>query len=76
MPARTTVCGLFVAESLMVSVPVRGPEADGAKTTFAVHEEEDDSVVPQLLDGTEKSPDVLIAPIVSACGLVFVIVTV
>ena len=48
-PVRPTVCGLPLALSVIVSVPVRLPLVVGVKVTFTVHEAFAATLVPQLL---------------------------
>ena len=54
---RVTICGEFVASSVMVSVVVRIPEASGANVTGMVQLEPDATVIPRQFDpDVEKSP--------------------
>ena len=48
-PVSETLCGLFEALSVIVSVPVRKPLAVGAKVTLTVQLELAATLVPQLL---------------------------
>ena len=49
VPDKVTVCGLDIASSVSVSVPVCDPEAEGVKITLILQEAAGDSVLPQLL---------------------------
>jgi hypothetical protein len=55
VPERATVCGLFVAESVKVSVAVRLPAAAGWNSTVTVQLAEAARLVPQLLPDKVKS---------------------
>ncbi len=66
VPLSETVCVAPVtlpALSVMVSVPLRAPEAAGVKPTVMVQVEPATSVAPQLLV-SEKSPELALPPIV------------
>ncbi len=56
VPVSATVCGLFVAESVKLSVAVRAPDAVGLKTTEAEQLAAAARLAPQLLVGILKSP--------------------
>ena len=49
VPVRETVCGLFAALSVMVSMPLRVPLAVGVKVTLTVQVVLGARLVPQLL---------------------------
>ena len=56
VPVNATVCGLFVAESVKVSVAVRVPAAAGVNVTLTVQLPEPARVAPQVFDEMAKSP--------------------
>ncbi|HMC60698.1 MAG TPA: hypothetical protein VKJ01_16025 [Candidatus Solibacter sp.] len=49
VPVSGSVCGLPVALSVTVIVPLRVPEATGVKVTLMAHEPPEAPPVPQLL---------------------------
>lgn len=49
VPLSATVCGLFVAESVKLSVALRAPDAVGLNTTEAPHVPAAARLVPQVL---------------------------
>ena len=53
---RLTVCGLFVALSLNVSVPAREPVVAGVNVTLIVQVAPAAILAPQVLVAIEKSP--------------------
>ena|SRR5690242_16625696 len=57
MPVSETICGLPVASSVIVMLPVRVPAAVGVKATLNVHDAPGFTVLPQLLVWA-KSPAV------------------
>ena len=50
IPLRDRVCGLLLASSVAVRVPVREPSAVGVNVTLMVQVAPAASVLPQLLD--------------------------
>jgi hypothetical protein len=48
VPVKLTVCGLVLALSVRVSVPVRVPDAEGVKVTLIVQLPLGLTLVPQL----------------------------
>jgi hypothetical protein len=56
LPESETVCGLFVAESVKLSVAVRAPVAVGLKMIDAAQFDEVARLVPHVLLAMEKSP--------------------
>ena len=56
VPVRLTVCGLFVALSLNVSVPAREPVVTGINVMLIVHVAPAPILAPQVLVAIEKSP--------------------
>ena len=78
MPDRLTVCGLVLALSVTLRVPVRVPRFDGVNTTeiaqlaFAANVLGDNG---QVLDACAKSPEVEIPEIVSGTAWLFLTVT-
>jgi len=56
VPVRLTVCGLFVALSLNVSVPAREPVVAGVNVTLIVQAAPAAIVAPQVLVAIAKSP--------------------
>jgi hypothetical protein len=75
VPVRLTVCGLFEALSLNVSVPPREPVAVGKNFTLIVHVAPAAMLAPQVLVAIEKSPLVEMLENASAVFLRFVSVT-
>src|SRR5438270_9123469 len=65
VPFNDAVCGLPLAESVMVSVPVRAPDCDGVKLTLTVQLAPAARLAEQLLVSA-KSPFAAIPLIVSA----------
>jgi hypothetical protein len=57
VPDNATVCGLFPAESVKVSVPLRVPAAPGVNVMLTVHVPEPASVAPQVFAEIAKSPE-------------------
>ena len=74
-PVRLTVCGLFAALSVMVSVPVRLPVAEGVNVTEIVHDAFIAKLAPQF-DVALKSPLAAMLAMVSEPFPEFVSVTV
>jgi hypothetical protein len=56
VPVNATACGLFVAESVKLSVAVRAPDAVGLKITAAEQLAAAARLAPQLFDEILKSP--------------------
>jgi len=56
VPVSETVCGLFVALSVMVSMPPRVPLAVGVKVTFTVQVELAATLEAQLLVCAKSPP--------------------
>ena len=75
VPLRGTVCGLPVALSTMVTLPVRGPATSGVKVTSIVHEPPAATDGPQL-ELNAKSPEIVMDEIASGAEPVFASVTV
>ena len=75
VPVRLTVCGLFVALSLNVSVPAREPVAAGENVTPIVQVAPAAILAPQVLVAIEKSPLIEMAEKARAVFLRFVSVT-
>lgn len=66
LPVRLTVCGLFPALSVIVSVPVRVPDTVGVNVTLMVQLPFAATEVPHVLFGVAKSPEVAMLVIVTA----------
>lgn len=64
VPASPTTCGVLLAESLKVTVPVRRPVAVGVKVMDTVQVPEPARLVPQVLLEMAKSP-ALVPPMVT-----------
>ena len=75
VPVRLTVCGLFEALSLNVSVPAREPVVAGVNVTLIVQEAPFAILAPQVLVAIEKSPLVEMVENARAVFLRFVSVT-
>jgi hypothetical protein len=74
-PLSESVCGLLLALSVTVSVPVRAPVAVGVKATLIVQLAPEPKDVPQVFV-CAKSPVTAIDEILNAVGKLFFSVTV
>jgi len=74
VPDSATVCGLFAASSLIVSVPVNGPSCVGVKTTPILHFLPTASEPAQVFAETAKFP--LVVTLLNITGAVPELVTV
>src|SRR5580658_5067199 len=70
MPVSATVCGLLLASSVMVSVPLRAPVELGMKLTAMV-QLTGPSVLPQVVPFWTKSPVMAILPMFKVWNRLF-----
>src|SRR5579871_164471 len=59
-PVRATVCGLLLALSLMLTVPVCGPPTVGVNVTVIVHDPSAGRLAPQVLTWVKAAEPMIV----------------